>query len=102
MKKHLSLRLIIILVGVILLASGFHIAMTHALGNDSGVIWSAYAQQVGQTPTPSDISPAVLVETPEARQLPPVGSNAGLLIGASVIVLIIIGGVLGVRRKPKH
>jgi LPXTG-motif cell wall-anchored protein len=34
--------------------------------------------------------------------LPPIGSNAGLVIGASVLVLIIIGGVLGARRRQNH
>ena len=45
-----------------------------------------------------DVSP-----TPEERILPPVGENAGLVLGASVLVLIIIGGVVFIsRRKPKH
>lgn len=51
------------------------------------------------TVTPSTITANV---TPEARILPPVGSNAGLLVGASVLVLIIIGGVLGARLRRKH
>lgn len=40
--------------------------------------------------------------TPESRILPDVGSNALLVIGASVLVLIIIGGVLSARLRPKH
>lgn len=43
------------------------------------------------------------IETPESRVLPPVGGNAGLVLAASVLVLIIIGGVvLSSRRKLKH
>jgi hypothetical protein len=50
------------------------------------------------------VSPTIVAEisTPEARILPPIGSNAGLVIGASVLVLIIIGGVLGARSRQKH
>jgi hypothetical protein len=50
------------------------------------------------------VAPYPLAEfvTPEARVLPEVGSNAGLVIGASLLVLIIIGGVLGARLRRKH
>ena len=54
------------------------------------------------TPVPTDDLTISVVETPEARVLPAVGSNAGLVIGASVLVLIIIGGVLGARRRQNH
>ena len=41
--------------------------------------------------------------TPTERVLPPIGGNAGLVLGASVLVLIIIGGVvLTSRKKAKH
>jgi len=41
--------------------------------------------------------------TPPDRTLPPIGGNAGLVLGASVLVLIIIGGVVFIsRRKAKH
>jgi len=41
--------------------------------------------------------------TPTERVLPHVGGNAGLVLGASVLVLIIIGGVvLTSRKKAKH
>jgi hypothetical protein len=102
MNNHFSLRVLLILAGVIIYGSGFHTAMARSPGDNHGVVWAVSAQQVDQTPAPSDVSSADLIETPEARQLPPVGSNAGLIIGASVIVLIIIGGVLGTRRKLKH
>ena len=87
---------------MIIYGSGFHAAMAHSQADNHGIVWSAYAQQESGTPVPTEVASAALVETPEARRLPPVGSNAGLVIGASVIVLIIIGGVLGTRRKLKH
>ena len=43
------------------------------------------------------------IPTPEPRILPAVGGNAGLVLGGSVLVLIIIGGVvLTARRRAKH
>ncbi len=102
MKKQLALRTILILAGVIIAGSGFRPVMAHPPAYDGAAVWSASGQQDLQTPAPSEVSPAALVETPEARQLPPVGSNAGLLVGASLIVLIIIGGVLGTRRRANH
>ena len=57
------------------------------------------AQTLVATASPSVIEP----EPPEPRVLPPVGGNAGLVFGASVLVLIIIGGVIfSSKRKPKH
>ncbi len=57
---------------------------------------------VEQEVTPTDTPFITQVETPSDRVLPPVGSNALLDLGAIVIVMIIIGGVLGVRRRQKH
>jgi hypothetical protein len=49
------------------------------------------------------VSPSIVpVDSLSDRVLPPVGKNAGLIVGASVLVLIIIGGVLGSRRRVKH
>jgi hypothetical protein len=50
------------------------------------------------TATPS----IILIQTPDDRVMPAVGSNAGLVLGASLLVLIIIGGVLGSRKRAKH
>ena len=56
-----------------------------------------------QTPNPTLSPTSTQTETPETRVLPPVGSNAGLVLGASVLVLIIIGGVVLIsRKKPRH
>lgn len=71
-------------------------------------ILSAWKDISGPTPTPTlqPTQPPVIIDvdaTPPDRVLPPIGSNAGLVLGASVLVLIIIGGlVLGSRRKVKH
>lgn len=58
------------------------------------------------TPIPlPTVTPVILAgtTTPPDRILPPIGGNAGLVLGASVLVLIIIGGVvLTSRRKAKH
>ena len=64
---------------------------------------SMCGQLAAQTPI-ATVSPSIIeAETPEPRVLPPVGGNAGLVFGASVLVLIIIGGVVfSSRRKPKH
>ena len=60
-------------------------------------------QEAAQTPVPIQSEIPDVTETPEERILPPVGGNAGLVLGASVLVLIIIGGVmLFSRKKSKH
>ena len=59
--------------------------------------------QAAGTPVPT-VSPSISpTETAESRTLPSVGDNAYVVLGASVLVLIIIGGVVfSTRRKPKH
>jgi hypothetical protein len=102
MKNHRFLWLILIFIGAIIYASYFHIARAQPIDKYQRTILSAMDQQAAQAPAPTDVSPVAAGETPEDRVLPPVGSNAGLVIGASVLVLIIIGGVLGSRLKAKH
>jgi hypothetical protein len=102
MKKISPLWLFILLSGMIIYGGSYHNASAHLINKYRIVFLSAPHQQVAETPAPTSDSSAAFIETPEARQLPPVGSNAVLVIGASVIVLIIIGGVLGTRRRPKH
>ena len=61
------------------------------------------AQEVAPTPTPAQSVEPEATAIPEERILPPVGGNAGLILGGSVLVLIIIGGVmLFSRRKARH
>ncbi len=59
-------------------------------------------QQAAATPVPTDSQSGTASVTPIARVLPAIGSNAGLVIGASILVLIIIGGILSSRRKQNH
>jgi hypothetical protein len=66
------------------------------------VMVSMSDQQAAETPISTESTSVAVIETPESRLLPPVGSNAGLVIGASVLVLIIISGVLSSRRRQNH
>jgi hypothetical protein len=100
MKNHLLSGLIIILAGLAILGISSQNASAHL--REQGIRQFTRDQQAALTPIPT-ISPSIaVIATPESRVLPPVGSNAGLVIGASVLVLIIIGGVLSARRKPNH
>jgi hypothetical protein len=56
-----------------------------------------------QSPIQSAVPTLQSTEAPESREMPPIGNNALLVFGASVLVLIIIGGVLiSSRLKSKH
>jgi drug/metabolite transporter (DMT)-like permease len=101
MKNHLF-WLFFILAGVIFLTTPVNSSSANGLSKENAMIFSASLYQADQTPTPTVLVSQVPLDTPESRELPPVGRNAGLVIGASVLVLIIIGGVLGSRRKEKH
>jgi len=62
-----------------------------------------FMQVAAQTPSPAQPETPEVTETPEERILPPVGGNAVLVLGASVLVLIIIGGVMIFSwRRSKH
>ena len=54
------------------------------------------------TSTPSALPTLMATNIPADRQLPPVGKNVGMVLGASVLVLIIIGGVLGFRKRASR
>jgi hypothetical protein len=101
MKNHLF-WLLFILAGVVSIGITSKSASAHIPSSEQFVMQKASNLQVDQTLAPTVSPSLVVVETPESRELPPVGSNAGLVIGASVLVLIIIGGVLGSRRREKH
>jgi hypothetical protein len=59
--------------------------------------------ELTQTPIPQQSTNPELSETPSDRILPPVGDNAAMVLGASLLVLIIIGGVMfSSQRKQKH
>jgi hypothetical protein len=103
MKNRRLCWLIILLVGLILLGSQAQNALAFAQGQSLGGMDWVSNQETTQTPVAS-ISPTTEeTETPEDRTLPPVGSNAILVLGASVLVMIIIGGVvLSSRWRSKH
>ncbi len=96
MTKNRSFRVgTFVLLWLALSALTIRSAVAHPL--ESG---QARQQSAAQTPNPTQ--PPVILDgpTPEARLLPAVGSNAGLVLGASLLVMIIIGGVvLSSRRK---
>ena len=102
MKNHLFFLLIFVLVGVAILGSRSETARANFSEQLQGVRPVARGQKAVETPVPTITPSVAAIETPESRVLPPVGRNAGLVIGASVLVLIIIGGVLGSRRRQNH
>ncbi len=62
----------------------------------------SYLAQNVAAPTPTPTASSSPTETVPPRVLPNVGTNAVLVIGASILVLIIIGGVVFSSRKGKH
>jgi hypothetical protein len=103
MKNLLYYWLIFVLVGVVFLGMPTQDARANLRESNQGMSQSVRSQQAVQTPIPWVSPTMAVIETPESRVLPPVGSNAGLVIGASVLVLIIIiGGVLNYRRRQNH
>jgi hypothetical protein len=101
MKNYQSFWLILLLIGPATL--GNSISYIHAFSHQAKHADAQFfdSHKAEQTAIPTAAS-AEVGETPEIRVLPPVGSNAVLVIGASVLVLIIIGGVLSSRRKQNH
>jgi hypothetical protein len=102
MKKYRSIWLVALFFGLILSGMLVHTVRAMNLGRMQKSMSVLNAQPIFTES--SAISPTEEVnETPEKRELPPVGSNAGLVLGASVLVLIIIGGVMfSSRRRQKH
>ena len=103
MKNRRLFWLMILLVGLVLLGNPPQAASAidpEQFQTDRHLISDVSA---AQTPVP-ELSPASPVtETTEPRILPPVGGNAVLVLGASVLVLIVIGGVMIIsRKKQKH
>lgn len=102
MKKHFLLGSIVILVGLVLYTTGYRAARADLVEEDAAYTRSTSDQVATPTLRPTTEPIFIGSPTPETRVLPPVGSNAGLVIGASVLVLIIIGGVLTSRLRRKH
>ena len=103
MKNKQIFWLVALLAGVMVMASFTQIA--HALNNvglSDEREFGKY-QLATQSPIQSATPTQQSTETPESRELPPVGNNARLVFGGSILVLIIIGGVLlSPRWKSKH
>jgi len=96
MKHHRRVWLVVLLVGLVVMGSP---PQTSHAGVQPG--WGS--EQAAQTPSPTDSAASPDIATPDPRQLPPVGGNAGLVIAGSVLVLIILGGVMfSSRRNRKH
>jgi hypothetical protein len=103
MKNFRSLWLMVILVGLIL--PGNPPQAASAIGCEQFQVDKQLMSEppAAQTPVPTLSTSPPVTETPEPRLLPPVGANAGLVLGASVLVLIVLGGVMLIsRRRPKH
>jgi hypothetical protein len=103
MKNHRFLRLI-----SLLMFSMFFLVLTHDAKADyqgqlRSFIDTKSGTEVTQTPIPQYPASPIESEIPTDRTLPPVGNNAAMIWGASILVLIIIGGVMIFsRRKSKH
>jgi hypothetical protein len=103
MKIHTSFWMMVLLVGGMLVWHSPHIAIAAVQKPFPVGLQRMSGQEAAQTPVPTQAEIPEVTETPEERILPAVGGNAGLVFGASVLVLIIIGGVmLFSRRKSKH
>ncbi|MFZ2096253.1 MAG: hypothetical protein WAV05_06405 [Anaerolineales bacterium] len=102
MKTHRFFWIIVILVGLVIIGSMPYIASAQVRPKAQILSQFVEGQKAANTPSPTFTPASADYPTPEARVLPPVGSNAGLVLGASVLVLIIVGAVLGVRLREKH
>jgi hypothetical protein len=93
--------LIIVILGLFILGVGSHRASADiSFQNHGKDPWRE--QMAANTDSPTPLAVSEVAPTPEERVLPPVWSNASLVLAASVLVLIIVGGVLGVRLREKH
>jgi hypothetical protein len=102
MKNYRSFWLMVVLVGLLLIGISAR-GVKAANQKQSQVEKQIFKQATAQTPSPSQPETPEATETPEVRILPPVGGNAGLVLGASVLVLIILGGVMIFSwRRSKH
>lgn len=102
MKKPTLFYAIILFMGI-MLGTMVNLVAAAQVGNNQNPSALGDSQQASATLIPT--LPAVYLNgepIPETRVLPPVGSNAGMVLGAIILVLIIIGGVLSARLKPKH
>lgn len=101
MKNHRFVRWAVLFVGFfVLVFYPLRQSVSASAQIHTGMHRLSYPQAA---PTPIPAQGSSVSETPEARVMPPVGSNAGLVLGAAVLVLIIISGVIiSSRWKAKH
>ena len=103
MKNRRLFWLMVILMGIVLLGIRAQNARAFDQGQSQLDGNRIRDQVMTQTPNASISPTSAMTEIPEDRILPPVGSNAILVLGASVLVMIIIGGVMfSARRRSKH
>jgi hypothetical protein len=102
MKKSPLIWLLISFLGLMILGESSQIARAKMNIPHRGENLREAEQAAENTPIPTTLPVTEIEPTPEARVMPPVWSNAGLVLGASVLVLIIVGGVLGARQRKKH
>jgi hypothetical protein len=102
MNKQVIIGLVVLGFGLEFLSGHILLVSAHTNLQNQGSWLAPQNQTIPPTPLPTEAELTQADATPEARVLPPVGSNAGLVIGAIVLVLIIIGGVLSARLRPKH
>jgi len=103
MKNRRLFWLMVLLVGLILLGTRAQNARAFDQEQSQADWHRGSNQETTQTPVAYTSPTSAVTETPEDRTLPPVGGNAILVLGASVLVMIIIGGVmLSSRRRAKH
>ena len=101
MKKSPVVWVFIMFVGIVLYGASAQKATADIdTQSQANYAWRDQVAANSNQATPLPITE--VVATPEARIMPPVWSNAGLVLGASVLVLIIVGGVLGARLRRKH
>ena len=100
--KNRLFWMLLVLAGLITIGGPLNSASAQINLQNHQIERASRIQQSDQTPIPTASPSLAAIDTADSREMPPLGSNAGLVIGASVLVLIIIGGVLGTRRREKH
>jgi len=103
MKNHRFIRLMSLLMFSLFFLVFTQDARAEYYGQHHSLIDTRSGTEVTQTPIPQYPASPTESVIPTDRTLPPVGNNAAMIWGASVLVLIIIGGVMIFsRRKSKH
>jgi hypothetical protein len=103
MKNRMFILLMVLMVGLFLLGTRAHKALAFAQKQSQVHNFLMSGFVITQTPVADAYPINTVTETPEERKLPAVGSNAILVLGASILVLIVIWGVMfSSRRRSKH